>query len=143
MVEPSSGADIIEPAIMLDLGSFNIKAGYAGEDAPKVVMPSIIGKPRFPGVLVGMDQKDFYVGNEAKAKKHLLTMYEPIQNGMIGDIDMLQHILTDMMNNELKSGMEDQKVMISEPPNPSKEARDKIAELFFETFEVRAIYFAC
>ena len=55
MVEPSSGADIIEPAIMLDLGSFNIKAGYAGEDAPKVVMPSIIGKPRFPGVLVGMD----------------------------------------------------------------------------------------
>ena len=34
-------------------------------------------------------------------------MYEPIQNGMIGDIDMLQHILTDMMNNELKSGMED------------------------------------
>lgn len=47
-----------------------------------------------------------------------------------------------MMNNELKSGMEDQKVMISEPPNPTKESRDQIAELFFETFEVRSIYFA-
>jgi actin len=42
-------------AIMIDLGSFNIKAGYAGEDAPKVVIPTIIGKPKHPGVLVGMD----------------------------------------------------------------------------------------
>ena len=49
-------------AIMLDIGSYNIKAGFAGEDAPKVIMPTIIGKPKFPGVLVGMDQKDFYVG---------------------------------------------------------------------------------
>ncbi len=111
-------------AIMIDLGSFNIKAGYAGEDAPKVVIPTIIGKPKHPGVLVGMDQKDFYVGNEAKSKKHLLTLTEPIQNGVIKSFEDLEHVLTDMMNNELKSGLEDQRVMITEPPNVSKEVRD-------------------
>lgn len=42
-------------AVMIDIGSFNIKAGFAGEDAPKVIMPTILGKPKFPGVLVGMD----------------------------------------------------------------------------------------
>ena len=42
-------------AVMLDIGSFNIKAGFAGEDAPKVVMPTVLGKPRHPGAMVGMD----------------------------------------------------------------------------------------
>lgn len=42
-------------AVMIDIGSFNIKAGFSGEDAPKVIMPTILGKPKFPGVLVGMD----------------------------------------------------------------------------------------
>lgn len=68
-------------AVMLDIGSFNIKAGFAGEDAPKVIIPTILGRPKHPGVLVGMDQKDFYVGSEAISKKHLLTLTCPIQDG--------------------------------------------------------------
>ena len=119
-------------AIMLDIGSFNIKAGFAGEDAPKVIMPTILGKPKFPGVLVGMDQKDFYVGQEALAKKHLLNLSSPVENGVITDFDELEHILTEMVNNELKSGFEDQRIMISEPPNTSIEIRQQIATLFFE-----------
>ena len=47
-----------------------------------------------------------------------------------------------MMNNEVKSGFEGQKVMITEPPNNTKEAREKLAELFFDTFEVNQLYFA-
>ena len=42
-------------AIMIDIGSYNLKAGFSGEDAPKVIMPTVIGKPKFPGLLVGMD----------------------------------------------------------------------------------------
>lgn len=42
-------------AVMLDIGSFNLKAGFAGEDAPKVIIPTLLGKPKHPGVMVGMD----------------------------------------------------------------------------------------
>ncbi|CDW85788.1 UNKNOWN [Stylonychia lemnae] len=129
-------------AVMLDIGSFNIKAGFAGEDAPKVVIPTILGRPKHPGVLVGMDQKDFYVGAEAISKKHLLTLTTPVADGKILDYDDLEHILTEMMNNELKSGFEDQKVMVSEPPNTTLETRTQLAELFFDQFEVRSLYFA-
>ncbi len=70
-------------AIMIDIGSYNIKAGFAGEDAPKVTLPTIIGKPKYPGIMVGMDEKDFFVGYEAKSKKNVLNIYEPVVNGQI------------------------------------------------------------
>jgi actin-related protein len=38
------------------------KAGFAGDDAPRAVFPSIVGRPRHQGVMVGMGQKDSYVG---------------------------------------------------------------------------------
>jgi actin-related protein len=68
-------------AIVIDIGSYNIKAGFAGEDAPKVIIPTILGRPKFPGVLVGMDQKDFYVGQDAISKKHLLNLTAPVMDG--------------------------------------------------------------
>ncbi len=33
-------------ALVVDNGSGMVKAGYAGDDAPRVVFPSIIGRPR-------------------------------------------------------------------------------------------------
>jgi hypothetical protein len=34
-----------------------VKAGFAGDDAPRSVFPSIVGRPRHQGVMVGMGQK--------------------------------------------------------------------------------------
>lgn len=64
--------------IVIDLGSGTLKAGFASDDAPKCLMPMIIGKPKGPGVLVGMDQKDFYCGHEAKSKKNHLNLEFPV-----------------------------------------------------------------
>ena len=35
-----------------------LQAGFAGDDAPRAVYPSIVGRPRHTGVMVGMGQKD-------------------------------------------------------------------------------------
>ena len=37
----------------------------AGDDAPRAVFPSIVGSPKMPGIMVFMDQKDSYEGDEA------------------------------------------------------------------------------
>lgn len=50
-------------ALVIDNGSGMCKAGFAGDDAPRAVFPSIVGRPRHQGVMVGMGQKDSYVGD--------------------------------------------------------------------------------
>ncbi|KAA0194447.1 hypothetical protein HAZT_HAZT002752 [Hyalella azteca] len=47
-------------ALVVDNGSGLCKAGFAGDDAPRAVFPSIVGRPRHQGVMVGMGQKDAY-----------------------------------------------------------------------------------
>ena len=57
-------ADEEAGALVVDNGSGMCKAGFAGDDAPHVVFPSIVGHSRIPSIMVGMDQKHTYVGND-------------------------------------------------------------------------------
>ena len=43
-------ADEDVQALVLDNGSGMCKAGFAGDDAPRAVFPSIVGRPKHPGV---------------------------------------------------------------------------------------------
>ena len=43
------------------------KAGIVGYDALRAVFPSLVGRPRVPGILAGMDQKDSHAPFPGKA----------------------------------------------------------------------------
>lgn len=52
---PCSAARV--PETQFIRSGFALQAGFAGDDAPRAVFPSIVGRPRHTGVMVGMGQK--------------------------------------------------------------------------------------
>lgn len=155
-------------AIVLDPGYSTTRAGFAGEDAPKSLIPTYYGKYNADG------QEKLIFGDDVfVTARPGLSIHNPIgKDGIVEDWDMaekvwehsitsrltgakpgnpLQNGLNDISNDELPTEMEvesdekplaDSPLLMTEPGwNPAK-AREKSIEIAMEKWGTPAFYLA-
>ncbi|KAJ5067390.1 actin [Anaeramoeba ignava] len=129
-------------SLVIDNGSGMIKAGFAGDDAPRAVFPTIVGRLRHEEIMIGMDQNKSYVGDEAEYKRGFSTINYPIEHGIVRNWEEMEKIWNHTFYNELKVAPEEHPVLLTESILNPKRNREKMTEIMFETFKLPAFYVA-
>eukprot|EP01012_Entosiphon_sulcatum_P024012 TRINITY_DN29174_c0_g1_i1.p1 TRINITY_DN29174_c0_g1~~TRINITY_DN29174_c0_g1_i1.p1 ORF type:complete len:414 (-),score=51.89 TRINITY_DN29174_c0_g1_i1:39-1253(-) len=128
--------------VVIDNGSHTIKAGYAGEHAPRAFFPTMVGEPRNPGVVIATGDHEFLVGNLAQERRGCLLTNRPVVGGVVQDWRDMERLWNHAFYNELKIPPENQPVLMTEPPLNPAHCRERTTELLFESFGVPGLYLA-
>lgn len=129
-------------ALVVDNSTRNCRAGVAGEDLPRTVLPPIIGKPKPQSAAEDTARKAYYVGSDAQSRRDILTLRHPVENGFITNWDDMEKIWHHVFYNELQVAPEEHPVLLSERPVNFGIHREKMTQIMFESFNASAFYLA-
>ncbi|XP_022357267.1 actin-like protein 6B isoform X4 [Enhydra lutris kenyoni] len=137
-------------ALVFDIGSFSVRAGYAGEDCPKADFPTTVGllaAEEGGGLeLEGEKEKKgkiFHIDTNAlHVPRDGAEVMSPLKNGMIEDWECFRAILDHTYSKHVKSEPNLHPVLMSEAPWNTRAKREKLTELMFEQYNIPA-FFLC
>jgi len=127
--------------VVIDNGSGIIKAGFAGDEVPKCIFGNYVGRPKHVRVMAGGLQQDHFIGSLAEEHRGLLSLKYPMEHGIVTDWNEMERIWSYIYSKEqLHSVPDEHPVLLTEAPLNPRSNREKSAEIFFETFNVPALY---
>ncbi|XP_029430319.1 actin-85C-like [Rhinatrema bivittatum] len=132
----------LQPAVVLDNGSGLIKVGLSGDMKPRFTYSNIIGRPKTKCVMIGVTQKDFYIGDEAQAKRGILSIKYPVEHGIVTSWEDMELIWKHVYENDLRMRSSERPILVTEVPLNPLSNREKMTQLLFENFKVPAMYVA-
>jgi len=133
-----------DPApIVCDNGTGFVKVGFAKDNFPRHIFPSMIGRPlmRYEEDFdEDVELKDVMVGDECAKHRSKLDCSYPIENGIVKDWDGIKHIWDYTFEERLKVNPADHKILLTEPPMNPKKNREQMLEFMFETYNFPAAH---
>ncbi|WFD20125.1 centractin- actin- protein of the dynactin complex [Malassezia caprae] len=134
------GDGLTNQPVVIDNGSGTIKAGFAGQDTPKCFFPTSVGRPKHTRAMAGAVEGDQFIGRKAQELRGLLRIRYPMEHGLVTDWADMERIWNYIYTEELKTLPEEHPVLLTEAPLNSRANREAAAQIFFETFNVPAMY---
>jgi len=123
--------------IIIDNGSGVCKAGLSIDEAPTSVFPEVLGKPR--RVWRSSLDRDTYFGDEVNEVRNKLSIFYPLENGIIENFEQMELLWEYTFFDQLKVNPNRHPVLLTEPPYNPKPNREKMVEIMFEAFGVPAL----
>eukprot|EP00124_Ichthyophonus_hoferi_P002233 Ihof_evm3s144 gene=Ihof_evmTU3s144 len=138
------------PACVIDNGTGYTKMGFAGNNAPSYIVPTAIAvkeNAKVGGLAArrlgkGVEDLDFFIGDEAIANQSSYAINYPIRHGIVEDWDLMEKYWEQCIFKYLRAEPEDHYFLLTEPPLNTPENREYTAEIMFESFNVPGLYIA-
>ena len=126
--------------VVIDNGSYKLKAGFAGDDNPKTVFPSVKGILRKSGYESRSHSESNYIGEDAIYSERGMILKSPFDNGIIYDWETMEQIWHYTFYNKLRIFPDEHPILLSENLSNPFNIKEKSAQIMFETFNVPAYY---
>jgi len=140
------GQFLANQPLVIDNGSQTLRSGIAGASEPGIVFDTCVGRTKHDRVMAGgaLDsgpRKDAFVGRALHDHRGLMRLHWAMRHGQVMSWSDMEFVWQHMYE---AGGLtsEDHPILLTEPPlNPGSQ-RLRTAQVFFETFNVPAAFFA-
>jgi len=139
------GDVIANQPVVIDNGTGVLKAGFAGGDMPKVVFQSHVGRPKYQRMMPGgaIEDQAICVGKKVAEHRGAFRLSYPMEHGVVNEWTDMEKIWQHIYAREnLNVSSEEHPVLLTEAPLNPHSNSEKAAEIFFETFNVPALFCA-
>ncbi|KAF7965877.1 hypothetical protein HWV62_41160 [Athelia sp. TMB] len=141
-------------ALVVDIGTSSVRAGYAGDDTPKAIIPTSYGYiPQIPDGDIAMADAGDGTAPSKNAKLYLgqhgpsiwragMEIGNPMRDGLIHDWDPISPLISHALVDVMRCNPQEHPILVTEPAWNSVANRERMAEIMFEEFQVPAFYIA-
>ena len=141
--------EILSLPIVVDIGSGEIKAGFSGEEKPKLIFKNIIGEPKYKKVLRAFNKENReinvqYIGEDCDKYMGIIKLKNPVKHGIFSNeqdiLSIFNYIYSKLgLNSE---EIQQHSLLITEPLLNPYTNRERIASTLFESLGAPAVFFA-
>ena len=132
-----------KPVVIFDNGSGYSKLGLSGNTQPNYMIPSAIAYRESQGMPVSRnncEDLDYHIGHDAFKNQSTHNLSYPVREGQINNWDEIERLWQRSIYSLMRVEPQEHTFLLTEPPMNPPENREQMAEIMFETFDVKGLY---